>query len=466
METGSRRIPPLTSYVEQACFKCFKEDVKLSKCSMCKRVSYCGPDCQKGDWSSHKAFCKAFTALSQQKLGIPSDFPPTADVEALDALYTKLVQTEVGFLQVILKRPADVVERNLIALQPRCMACAKTDRMIRTEETPGKLPLQPCPHCQLAHFCCAEHLQLVSDLHHEKPCSEGHDGLTPCKIHVEIRSDLMFAEAVAEGGDFVWAPERIKTAWTPLSSEKKSINFNWTDEFLEDLVQYVKLPDHVPSAPWIRGASALLSMPMTILWALQKLKPNDRWTRQKTLTIHILGAYDKEVMHGHVFEEILHRLPEVQTVKIVMVGPEMAKLFSAKTETVLDMETCPKCNRNGRKRTHQHYFENYHELVKRMGDKLSKPDLAIAFNSGASESPEAWLPTMKYLVENKIPSLFTSYNEEEAKVESMILKEGAKAQILPGLDVQINPWGSARLLKEPTKAVGFYSLNRWIAGAF
>ena len=30
-----------------------------TKCSRCKLTYYCGVDCQKKDWSSHKKFCKA-----------------------------------------------------------------------------------------------------------------------------------------------------------------------------------------------------------------------------------------------------------------------------------------------------------------------------------------------------------------------------------------------------------------------
>ena len=42
----------LTRYC-RACGK--KDDVK--KCSKCKKVSYCGKECQKKDWKDHKRSC-------------------------------------------------------------------------------------------------------------------------------------------------------------------------------------------------------------------------------------------------------------------------------------------------------------------------------------------------------------------------------------------------------------------------
>jgi hypothetical protein len=50
----------------------------------------------------------------------------------------------------------------------------------------------------------------------------------------------------------------------------------------------------------------------------------------------------------------------------------------------------------------------YHIFVQNQGSKFQKPDLCIAFNSGASVvSTHTWLPTLKLLVEGKIPTVFT-----------------------------------------------------------
>ena len=47
--------------VSQKCAVCGTKD-DLKKCSKCYRVFYCDSDCQKSDWESHKAVCKAIRA--------------------------------------------------------------------------------------------------------------------------------------------------------------------------------------------------------------------------------------------------------------------------------------------------------------------------------------------------------------------------------------------------------------------
>ena len=51
-------IEPLTD--RQVCFKCHKSVTgkkKLSKCSRCHAITYCGPQCQKADWDRHSWNC-------------------------------------------------------------------------------------------------------------------------------------------------------------------------------------------------------------------------------------------------------------------------------------------------------------------------------------------------------------------------------------------------------------------------
>ena len=44
----------------QQCFQCHKTVTgkkKLSKCSRCQAITYCGKECQLGDWARHKYNC-------------------------------------------------------------------------------------------------------------------------------------------------------------------------------------------------------------------------------------------------------------------------------------------------------------------------------------------------------------------------------------------------------------------------
>lgn len=45
------------------CFRCAKVEA-ASLCARCKKVKYCGRDCQVADWKTHKPFCKKETPKS------------------------------------------------------------------------------------------------------------------------------------------------------------------------------------------------------------------------------------------------------------------------------------------------------------------------------------------------------------------------------------------------------------------
>jgi len=49
------------------CDYCFKEADKLFKCSKCKFVSYCGRDCQSGDWNIHKHECRCLVRVAPKQ---------------------------------------------------------------------------------------------------------------------------------------------------------------------------------------------------------------------------------------------------------------------------------------------------------------------------------------------------------------------------------------------------------------
>lgn len=134
--------------------------------------------------------------------------------------------------------------------------------------------------------------------------------------------------AGADAGPFTWVPERVCTAWTSLEGK------TWSGEYAADLKAGFRIQENtVP--PFVRGASGPLSIPLTILWALEKLVDGTAWTHSKDLTVHvrraqlsdppgaytrcmqqIIGASQEELGMSSVFEEILHRLPELKNLKV------------------------------------------------------------------------------------------------------------------------------------------------------
>ena len=142
--------------------------------------------------------------------------------------------------------------------------------------------LKACSDCKLAFYCSDAHWEAIKHFHAGEPCIDGHDGLTQCQVNQEIRADISFANfmAGAKAGNFKWAPERVKSSWTSLNG------IGWEEEFGQELAEFFSIPI-TSIGPWIRGASEALSLPMSILWALENLNEDDAWTRQDTLVVHV-----------------------------------------------------------------------------------------------------------------------------------------------------------------------------------
>lgn len=204
---------------------------------------------------------------------------------------------------------------------------------MRTEALlkPGSAPsvLKPCPDCKLVFFCGAEHWEQVKAIHTQLPCPDGLYGMTQCAIAKTIREET---DGV-DGRDLWplnranWAPLRVKDKWTSL------VNRTWESEFAVELrkeptlqmqlemkeAELQKLRSETvermrmemetgEKQVWdevhaggdrdeveygdrisvrVREASIGLSMPMSILWALENMNEGDEWTRRDTLTVHV-----------------------------------------------------------------------------------------------------------------------------------------------------------------------------------
>ncbi|THV02686.1 hypothetical protein K435DRAFT_716600 [Dendrothele bispora CBS 962.96] len=483
------RMPPLTAATYQSCAACFKDDTQspLSRCSKCQSIVYCSAACQKTDWGKHKSLCKAIASLVGDPLYRASllftlDDSPSIDLQSTNELCETNTRIEMGMIEKVLKRPLSVKERNMFGWQPRCIGCSRTDRVIRLENSPLYSTLKSCPDCRLAFYCSEDHWNAVKHLHAQPSSADNDVGLSQCEMNQQFRMDVRFQYSVPEAGPFQWAPERTKKRWERLGpqrgveikKEEQGKETCWEEEFsrdLEEAMQGARIPVVMP---FLRAASKGLSMPMTILYALQNLNGSDEsWTKKDTLVIHILGAsFATEVRSAQLFEEILHRLPEVKTLRLLLVGPEI----NAPDSKPVDMETCPDCRRKGRKRIHQHHNMLYHDFVSRQSARFENPDLAIAFNSGASARGgngtepgpgDSWKETMKLLVERKIPGVFTSFNKSEALIESQMLREaGATLFAQDQLGPCRNPWGTMSLIPEPNGVTGWYGESMWLAGGF
>ncbi|KAJ3505204.1 hypothetical protein NMY22_g17664 [Coprinellus aureogranulatus] len=437
------------------------------------------------DWPAHKRVCKALRELedseSTNSLGFYELFcPTTGDSFNATELYkfsNACHHADMHDYEQIVGRPVTTPEHNLFGWEPRCAACGVTDRMLRMQAKEQRngpaAQLQTCADCHTTFFCSTRHWALVMNTHSNAPCAILDNNMSQCRINRQIREDIRLAKWLADakasfgdpanqGGNLRWAPERTMGGWRSVSGK------TWEEEFLEDLIKDHPLAQGPLTTPFVRVASDGLTLPMTILYALEKLARDDlAFTNKEVIRIHVLGASGPELQNSMVFEEILHRIPKAKKLELLLCGPGMDRVNHTDRPggIVMDMGTCPDCQVNKRSRVQILTSQLYHDFVRESGAAFIIPDLAIAFNSGSSEvETESWQPTIKLLVERRIPSVFTSFNREEAEGDAALLTK-VGAQLIPSLGPCPNPWGSMSLRIEPGfgRADGFFNSNGWFA---
>ncbi|KAJ7183481.1 hypothetical protein C8R46DRAFT_1308144 [Mycena filopes] len=229
---------------------------------------------------------KEISRRTRSYFSLPSE--PTTDLNVLHNITKAHASTLLTYCQLCFGRPPDVFERNLIRWEPRCMVCTRTDQLIRMEAatknggttSPDKPTKQliPCPRCELS-FCCSPAHWEVARAFHDGPCEDAHDGLSHCDMNREVRADIQFEEAIAPAlevaGAFLFAPQRLNASWVSLAG------MSWEGELRDEMRRFIgPLPAEPPMSPWVNAASELLSMPMSILYALEKLN-DDAYNREE-----------------------------------------------------------------------------------------------------------------------------------------------------------------------------------------
>jgi splicing suppressor protein 51 len=148
-----------------------------------------------------------------------------------------------------------------------------------------------------------------------------------------------------------------------------------------------------------------------------------------------------------VFEEILHLLPSLKKLHLTFIGLEIPE--EAVSGDVLMLECCPSCSSGDRTRSIFLFRGPYHDFV---GTKhYDQPDLAVAFHSGFSqEASEDWMPTICHIANTQHATLFTTYNKEEMREETLIFSRIGATFVQEG---EINKWKSVCPILEPMGSV-------------
>jgi splicing suppressor protein 51 len=162
-----------------------------------------------------------------------------------------------------------------------------------------------------------------------------------------------------------------------------------------------------------------LTMPLTVVSALEDIK----WDKPH-LTVHMLGATERELTALANFEELLHLVPGLQSLHITAIGPGIPGPGDGTILAKQHLDCCPPCKADGRQRSISLHKGVYHKFV--LDPTYEKPDLVVLFNSGWIDGDDAkshWEPTIRALIDDNVPALFTTYNLMEAQNEQKKLKE-------------------------------------------
>jgi hypothetical protein len=215
-----------------------------------------------------------------------------------------------------------------------------------------------------------------------------------------------------------------------------------------------------------------LSVPMTIVYALQKHYGNAELGTMTDVCVHVIGAKATyENFGSHKYEEILHWLPACRSLSLFLVGPE------AGSESE-EIEVCEACVGAGCIPIQVICIQDiYHQW----DGRNKKPTLVLACNSGIHqdailtaeeadgdpEDPEAqaeseslWEPTVQFLIATGTPCAFTACNEFEMAQDEECLREYGFAVL--GQGHARNPWRGLTPHKELYKDEEFFYMNQYV----
>ncbi|CAG8502346.1 16094_t:CDS:1 [Acaulospora colombiana] len=423
-----------------ACSNCRKTSAEvginsLLRCTRCRMSVYCSKECQKKDFSFHKQFCAAIEELHRLEEAWYSCNDKESEWSKRNIYHMQL-------LSEALDRELTNYERNAWLHQPKCHVCFRTSRDLQNYS-----PLIPCSECKVAFCCSPEHWKQYRPKH--QSLCQTYQLMVNCE-RIRFVSDYIDSTPLSlitiridryqDTSETLWAPEEWDESaiYPPLPKDWNGY-FKWRKNS-----QFI----HLDALCGVITNN--LSLPLTILSALERFYIRSKLRSLEDLIIHIIGASQYEILALMTFEEIMHVLPNIKTLRIIFVGLELPMKNPGMT-----LQCCPRCANSDRKRICAFYPMPYHEYGS--SSDYTIPHISVGFNTGLYEDDtELWKPTIEFLLEKELPCVFTSYSKEEATQDLKILKSWG-AKILVG--AKENKWRSTMPLIEPQGTDKFYYNN-------
>ncbi len=203
-----------------------------------------------------------------------------------------------------------------------------------------------------------------------------------------------------------------------------------------DLKYLANDPNERKYVEYLRCGTNTTTIQLTLIAALEAVIPNV--STRGSIELHIIGAAGAEFASVPAFEELLHFLPSLTTLRLSFVGLNVPEDLKDDTETQNPhtLQCCTTCTKMGRTISITTWRGLYHAYVDT--EFYKTPDLAAAFQSGFSVDEQAdWYPTIKYLAHAPHPTLLTAARYFEIRGEMEIWKNlGAEF----AKNAEVNKW--------------------------
>ncbi|KAF1997008.1 hypothetical protein P154DRAFT_497660 [Amniculicola lignicola CBS 123094] len=397
------------------CFRCFSPTDKILKCGACRRAGYCSAECQKLDWKIvHKNHCKIFKTINELE---EQQYQTTRTWSEYSSYILETVRS------IRDAAPSDEVLRFVVQAQPYCATCRRSAVQLFNR----KISLKRCGDCKLV-FSCAE--CTTTPTHSQAICTAYQNYAAVEAFRIDFFEDTGKASPVTctqfplEERKFL---KDAKQGWYDYFvkiSDKQQIepvikpDFSGVTEIVGQVGTAEEREQPERMRMFLLCATDNLTMPLTILSALEDIEYS-----KPSLNIHLVGATGREFLALANFEEILHLNPSLKTLNITAAGPHSwAGDKASPYVPSMNLDCCPVCKSEGRTRSIASYRGVYHDFA--ASSNFAKPDLVVLFNSGWVDGDDAekdWAPTIKLLVDQNVPALFTTYNQSEARHEELKL---------------------------------------------
>lgn len=271
-----------------------------------------------------------------------------------------------------------------------CTVCGRT-----SNET---ITIKSCSKCRKVDYCCEEH-QALDRKWHQHVCAQfstiaEDEELLRTKTFTELAEDFVMQQDAA-----VFSREHV----------------DW-ESFLSQPTESLS------SSARCRILTSLLSRPLTIVYAIQRLRLLESRDNSDSILICVVGASKRELeVPQRLYEQITSFWPNVRF-EIVFVGPEL--------DVVPDQQQ--RHSDNLRLSFQRSTFTRNQWLARKL------PDLICGFNCGLVRY-KTWGETVLEILQMDRPFVTTSYRNWEQQAEAKVL-EAVGAKFI--LKQQENPFHS------------------------